>query len=255
MGTGPPSACRSAGRRSARSPRCSPDRTSRPDRTPCRGRRCARPSRRRSSFRRLRRHPRPAGRSARSPCRLSTKRTNGTSICCSSDRSTTPWTPTHRITDVFAETAQRRQVVAEDLDGDVGARSGQHVVDAMRDRLTDRHVGARQRRETAPQVREQLRTRPRRVAQADVDLRRFDALHVLVELGAARAARRRDDLRLREQNLLDPPANLVRLRQRCPRQRVRLDRQAAFVELGQESRAHLRHGEAPPRPAARQTSP
>ena len=87
----------------------------------------------------------------------------------------------------------------------------------MRDRLADRHVRARQRREAAPQLGEQLGARPAGLAQADVDLRRFDALHVLVVLGAAGPPRRRDDLRLRQQDLLDAPADLVGLRQRRAR--------------------------------------
>ena len=82
------------------------------------------------------------------------------------------------------------------------------------------------------------------LAQADVDFGGFDALHVLVELGAAGSARRRDDFRLRQQDLLDPAADLVGLRQRRAGQRVRLNRQAAFVELGQERRAHPRHRDA-----------
>ena len=173
------------------------------------------------------------------------------SICCSSDRSTTPGTPADGLAHALAEPAQRAQVVAEDLDGDVRARARQHVIDPVRDRLADRHVRAGQRRKPAPQLGEQLVARPLGLAQADVDLGRLDALHVLVELGAAGAARGRDDLRLREQDLLDAPADLVRLGQRRARQRVRLHRQAAFVELRQERRAHPRDRDARRRPGAR----
>ena len=76
------------------------------------------------------------------------------------------------------------------------------------------------------------------LAQADVDLGGLDALHVLVVLGAAGPARGRDHLRLRQQDLLDAPADLVGLRQRGAGQRIRLHGQAAFVELGQEGGAH-----------------
>ena len=38
------------------------------------------------------------------------------------------------------------KIVAENLDGDVGPRARQHVIDAMRDRLADRHVRPRQQR-------------------------------------------------------------------------------------------------------------
>ena len=94
------------------------------------------------------------------------------------------------------------------------------------------------------------------VAQADVDLRRLDALHVLVELGAAGPPRRGDDLGLRQQDLLDAPADLVGLGERRAGQRVGLHGQAALVELRQERRAHPRqrrrprptseHGRQPP---------
>ena len=77
------------------------------------------------------------------------------------------------------------------------------MVDAVRDRLPDRHVRARQAAEAAPQLRQQLLARPLGLAQADVDLRRLDALHVLVEFGAAGAPRGGDDLGLRQQDLLD----------------------------------------------------
>ena len=102
----------------------------------------------------------------------------------------------HRVPDVLAETAQRGEIIAEDLHRDVRTRARQHVIDAVRDRLTDRHVGARQRRETTAQIGQQFRARPFRVAQADVDFRGFHALDVLVQLGAAGSSRRGDDLGL-----------------------------------------------------------
>ena len=55
----------------------------------------------------------------------------------------------------------------------------------------------------APQLGQQLLARPLALAQADVDLRRLHALHVLVELGAPGAPRRGHDLGLRQQDLLD----------------------------------------------------
>jgi len=106
------------------------------------------------------------------------------------------------------------------------------------DGLADRHIRAGQRRKPASEGRQQFAARTRGFAQADVDLGRFDPLHVLVQLGAPGAARGRDDLGLSEQNLLDPPADLVGLCERRARQRVGLNRQAAFVKLGQECRAH-----------------
>ena len=97
-----------------------------------------------------------------------------------------------------------------------------------------------QRREAAPQIGEQFGARPARFSQADVDLRRLDALHVLVQFGAAGSSRRRDHFGLGEEDLLDAPADLVGFRQRRAGQRVRLDGEAALVELRQERRAHAR---------------
>ena len=114
------------------------------------------------------------------------------------------------------------------------------MIDAVRDRLPDRHVHAGQRREAAPQGGQQLVTRPFGLAQADVDLGGLDALHVLVELRAAGAPRRGDHFRLRQHDLLDASANLVRLGERGARQRVGLDGQRSFMELRQKSRAHPR---------------
>ena len=149
--------------------------------------------------------------------------------------------PADGLAHALAEPPQRGEIVAEHLDGDVGPRARQHVVDPVRDRLTDRHVGAGQRREPAAQIGEQLGARPAGVPQADVDFRRLDALDVLVELGAAGPAGGGDDFGLRQQDLFDAPADLVRLRERRAGQRVRLNGEAAFVELGQERGAHARH--------------
>ncbi len=77
--------------------------------------------------------------------------------------------------------------------------------------------------------------------EAHVDLGGVDVLGVLVELGAAGAAGRRDDLGLRQQDLLDAPAERVGLGQRGPRQRHGADGQRALVELGQEGAAQEGH--------------
>ena len=123
----------------------------------------------------------------------------------------------HGLAHPLAQPPQRRQIVAEDLDGDIRPGPGQHVVDPVRDRLTDGHVGPRQRREAAPQIREQVGARAPRLFQADVDFRRLHALHVLVQLGASGSPRRGDDLGLREEDLLDAAADLVGLGQRGAR--------------------------------------
>ena len=145
----------------------------RPDRTPRRGRTRAPPSSRRSWSRSPRPRPARAGRSGRSPAGSARTARTGSSVCCSSDRSATPATPRHRVADALAEPPQRRQVVADDLDGDVGARARQHVIDAVRDRLPDRHVRARQRREArgaappaAPRAAGRVSRRPTSISAA-----------------------------------------------------------------------------------------
>jgi hypothetical protein len=80
--------------------------------------------------------------------------------------------------------------------------------------------------------------KPRRssacLSQPHVDFRRFHSLDVFIKLRAAGAPRGRDHLWLREKNLLHAPADFVRLGERGARQRVRLHRQAAFVEFRKE---------------------
>src|SRR5258705_547426 len=79
-----------------------------------------------------------------------------------------------------------------------------------------------------------LLSRPHGLLQAHVDFRRFDALDVLVVLGASRSPGGRDDFRLREEDLLDAAPDLVGLGERRARQGVRLHGQAPLVELGKE---------------------
>ncbi len=104
----------------------------------------------------------------------------------------------------------------------------------MRDRLANRHIGAGQRRKLPAKFGQQFLSRPHGLLQAHVDFRRFDALHVLVVLGAPRSPGGRDDFRLREEDLLDAAPDLVGLGERRARQGVRLHGQAPLVELGKE---------------------
>jgi hypothetical protein len=66
---------------------------------------------------------------------------------------------------------------------------------------------------------------------------------VLVELGAAGPARDGGDLGTREQDPLDPRAELVRLGERGAGQRDGADGQRALVELRQEGAAEARGGD------------
>ena len=119
----------------------------------------------------------------------------------------------HDVADIFAKAAERQQIIAEDLHRDIGARTGQHVVDPVRNRLTDRDVRTGQRRETPAQLGEQLGARPTGFAQADVDLGGLNALNVFVVFRATGAASRCHDFWLREKDLFDAASDLVRLRE------------------------------------------
>ena len=162
------------------------------------------------------------------------------SVCASVARSTTPVDLRHLALHLAGQLPKRRQIVAEDLHGDVGARAGQHVVDAVRDRLADRDVGARQQRHLLPQLLEHRLARPVLHLQADVDLRRFDALHVLVELRAAGSPRRRRHLRHAEHQPLQRVAQRVRIGEARARDGHGADGQRAFVELGEKRSARCK---------------
>ena len=90
------------------------------------------------------------------------------------------------------------------------------MIDPVRNRLPDRDVGSRQGRKLPAKLQQQLLTRALGLSQPHIDLRRLDPLHMLVVLGPAGSARRRHDLGLRQQNLLDPLPDLIRFGQRGP---------------------------------------
>ena len=125
------------------------------------------------------------------------------------------------------------------------------MIDAVRDRLPDRDIRAGKQRHLLPQLLEDGFPRPLLHLQADVDLGRFDTLHVLVELGSPGAARRGRR----------PPGRSSSSRSSALPRRVRVgearardghgaDRQRAFVELRQKGSARRERCRPAPRPAA-----
>ena len=92
-----------------------------------------------------------------------------------------------RLAMLGASAAQRVEVVAVDLERDLRPHARQHVVEAVRDRLADVDAG-RQHGEPRADVGQHLLAAALRSLQVDVELAVVDALGMLVELGAARAA-------------------------------------------------------------------
>ena len=176
------------------------------------------------------------------------------SICCSSDRSTTPGTRLTAVAHALAEPPQRAEVVAEHLDGDVRARAGQHVVDAVRDRLADRDVRAGQRREAAAQARpaSSSRGRPSRAGPRRSPPPRRPGRARLARRGPCRRA-------VATTSGCDSRICSTRrpissdFAERRAGQRIGLHGQAALVEFGQERRAQPCDASPARRPAGPQT--
>ena len=104
----------------------------------------------------------------------------------------------------------------------------------MRDRLADRDVRARQQRHFLAELLEDDLARPILHGQADVNLRRFDTLHMFVELRAAGSPGRRRHLGHAQQQPFQAIAKRVGVRQARAGDRHRTDGQGAFVELRKE---------------------
>jgi hypothetical protein len=164
-------------------------------------------------------------------------RTCGTSACCSVATSTVPGTSL-----MTASTARRPCAAcagrAEDVQRDAGARARQHVVDAVADGLADGDLRAGNGRQRRAQLLEHIVVAwwPSEV-EPHVDLGGVGPLRVLVQLGAARPARRLLHRRVGEQDLLHPAAQRVRLGEGRAGQRDGADDERALLELGQERTA------------------
>ena len=82
------------------------------------------------------------------------------SVCASVARSTTPSTCAISAWTCSASCRSSRQIVTEDLDRDVRASAGEHVIDAVRNRLANRDVRAGQQRDLLSQLLEHRLARP-----------------------------------------------------------------------------------------------
>ena len=134
---------------------------------------------------------------------------------------------------LLGQGAQSIEVVAEDLERDLGAHAREHVVEAVRDRLPDIDGGG-QHGEPRADVGDDLLAAAARALQVDVDLGRVHAFGMLVELGPARAAA--DGLHLGD--LQDQPlgdqAHPVGLGERDAGPQQHRDGERALVEGRQE---------------------
>jgi hypothetical protein len=114
------------------------------------------------------------------------------------------------------QAAQRVEIVAVDLQRDLGAHAGQQVVEAVRDRLAD-VAHRRQHREAAADVGDDLVAAALGGFQVDVHLAVVHALGMFVEFGAAGAAADLRDLGHGGDDLLGERADPVRLGKRRAR--------------------------------------
>ena len=136
----------------------------------------------------------------------------GTLACSVFETSTSPGTRGEQRLRPPRQAPQHREVGAEDLDRQVGLAARDHVVDAVADRLPEGDLGAGDGGHGLAHLGEQLLLGPA-LAQHDLHLGGVDPLDVLVPLGPAGAAARRDHLGEVEQRLLDLAPQRVALLQ------------------------------------------
>ena len=126
------------------------------------------------------------------------------------------------------------EVLADDLDGERCPLPREHMVDAVRDGLAQGELHPWNRGESLSDIGEELCFAAGVFAESNFDLRRLDALNVLVSLGASCAPRRRHHGGVFQERSLGEGAKRVGLFKRGSRKRDRRDRQTAFVELRQK---------------------
>ena len=127
-------------------------------------------------------------------------------------------------------------IVAKDLDRDVRTGAREHVIDAMRDRLSDRDVRSWEQRRFLPQLLDHLFTRPILHFEANIDFCRLDALCVLIS--SARPMRRAVDVTSRTLSISRSSALPNAFESaKLVQDRDGADGQGTFVELGQERSA------------------
>ncbi len=168
--------------------------------------------------------------------------------CFSTCRSTRPGIVGEPLAQILRDGCAAFEIVAEDLERDLGAHAGQHVIEPMRDRLPDID-----RRPAAPRAARGCRRRSRPCCattgfEVDLDLGGVHALGMLVEFGAAGAAA--DDLHLGhlEHQPLGDQADAIRFGERDAGIEQHVDGERAFVERRQEGARQHEARRRRPRP-------
>ena len=137
--------------------------------------------------------------------------------------------------------AQGVEILAEDADGDLRPHAGQHVVNAVGNRLPEAEAG-RQILQALPDVGINRLLRPATGMERDLELGDMDAFGMLVELGPAGTAAHVGDFGQAAQGLLGSPGDADRLGQGRPGIEAQPQGDRALVERWQEGGREKRHG-------------
>ena len=166
---------------------------------------------------------------------------------CSARTSFAPGIAAQRVHDAVGGLAELGEIVAVEVEREVGRDAGEEIVRVHLDRLAEARSPRRGRSRRAPWRTSRPGPRGcRRVVHSalglehDVDVRHVHAHRIDGDLGATRAADDARDLGEPEERLLDLARLLGRLLERDRRQADHRHDDGALVELGQELAAHLR---------------
>ena len=144
-----------------------------------------------------------------------------------------PWHRRQLGSEALGERAQRVDILAVDLQRNLGAHPRQQMVEAVRDWLADVDRGG-QGCERCANVCQDLRLGTSRWLEIDIDLARMNAFCVLIEFSPTGATSHRKNFGNCKDQLFRDQSEPVRFSQRNARRVERADRQRAFVEGWQE---------------------
>ena len=134
------------------------------------------------------------------------------------------------------------EILTDDADGDLRPHAGEHVVDAVGNRLAEAKAGRQVLQTLADVGIDHLLGAATRF-QLDLEFRHMHTLGVLVQLGPAGAPPHVFQFRQPAQGMFGRLGNADRLRQRRPRIEAQAEGDRAFVERRQESGREEGHGQ------------